>query len=107
MIKSIIYSKNNKIVGFSISGHANYADYGNDIVCSAISMLAINTANAIEQFTNDEFDLDINDDGYLSIIITSDISKESEVLLKALELGITQVKEQYGNEYIYVETEEV
>lgn len=33
-----------------ITGHANYADYGKDIVCSAVSSTVITTCNAIMKF---------------------------------------------------------
>ena len=43
--------------GFTVKGHAGFSDSGSDIVCSAVSMLVINTINSIEKFTSDEFDV--------------------------------------------------
>ena len=51
MIKARIYRKNQKICGFEISGHAGYAQAGEDIVCSAVTVLCFNTVNAVEKFT--------------------------------------------------------
>ncbi len=34
----------------SISGHANFADYGKDIVCSSVSSIVTTTVNAIMLF---------------------------------------------------------
>ena len=45
MIKGEI--KNNKI---EIKGHANYDDYGKDIVCASVSSIVITTINAIIEF---------------------------------------------------------
>ncbi|MDE6181647.1 MAG: ribosomal-processing cysteine protease Prp, partial [Eubacteriales bacterium] len=42
MIKVEFYQKSNKIVGFEIKNH------GKDIVCSAVSILSLNTVNSIE-----------------------------------------------------------
>lgn len=39
--------KNNKI---EIKGHANYDDYGKDIVCASVSSIVITTINAIIEF---------------------------------------------------------
>lgn len=39
--------ENNKI---EIKGHANYDDYGKDIVCASVSSIAITTINAIIEF---------------------------------------------------------
>ena len=33
-------------VGFRMTGHAEYAEYGSDIVCAAVSVLVINTINS-------------------------------------------------------------
>ena len=41
--------------GFQTEGHAEYADPGQDIVCAAVSVLIINTMNAIELYTEDAF----------------------------------------------------
>lgn len=39
--------ENNKI---EIKGHANYDDYGKDIVCASVSSILITTINAIIEF---------------------------------------------------------
>ena len=39
--------ENNKI---EIKGHANYDDYGKDIVCASVSSIVITTINAILEF---------------------------------------------------------
>ena len=39
--------ENNKI---EIKGHANYDDYGQDIVCASVSSIVITTINAIIEF---------------------------------------------------------
>ncbi|MDE7105331.1 MAG: ribosomal-processing cysteine protease Prp, partial [Ruminococcus sp.] len=35
MIQAKFYKKNGKFSGFRVSGHAGYADAGEDIVCAA------------------------------------------------------------------------
>ena len=54
---SIYKNADNLITGFKLSGHAQYSEYGTDIVCAAVSALVINTINSIEQFTSDKFSL--------------------------------------------------
>ena len=39
--------ENNKV---EINGHANYDDYGKDIVCASVSSIVITTINAIIEF---------------------------------------------------------
>ncbi len=46
MIK-IIVKKKDSIEEVTIKGHANYNDYGKDIVCAAVSSISLTTCNAI------------------------------------------------------------
>lgn len=109
MIKVTLLTKSNNLIGFEMSGHAGYAEYGNDIVCAAASVLAINTVNSIEAFTEDLFDCTVGeDDGLLQFkLISNKINEKSELLLKAFKLGIQSIEQQYGNTYIDIKTEEV
>lgn len=42
--------ENNKI---EIKGHANYDDYGKDIVCASVSSIVITTINAVIEFDSE------------------------------------------------------
>ena len=59
---TICQSSEGEITGFSIQGHAGYAERGSDIVCAAVSVLAQNTVNSIEQFTQDSFSADVDEE---------------------------------------------
>lgn len=89
--------------GFCVKGHADYADSGQDIVCAAVSMLVLNTINAMEQFTSDEFDLQMDEKtGFIKLSMISTISSDSTLLLKSLMLGLEAIENQYGNDYIKI-----
>ncbi len=45
-----------------MQGHAGYAARGSDIVCAAVSVLAQNTVNSIEHFTQDSFTADVDEE---------------------------------------------
>ena len=51
--------RNGKVIeeGFDITGHAGFAKAGEDIVCAAVSMLAINTINTLEKLLKQKFEL--------------------------------------------------
>ena len=84
--------------GFSVKGHAGFAESGSDIVCSAVSMLVINTINSIESFTADKFR--VEDDEEKGIIdfefISDQISPDSALLLDSMVLGLNGVRKEYG-----------
>ena len=40
---------NDKIINVKVSGHAYFANYGNDIVCAGISAILFGTLNALDK----------------------------------------------------------
>ena len=78
MIKIKIY-ENDVINSIEIKGHANYNDYGKDIVCASVSSIAIATVNALIKLNKD---IDYTSkDGYLNIII----NKHDEIVDKLID----------------------
>lgn len=47
MIRINVKEKNNEIEKITFKGHANYNEYGKDIVCAAVSATYLCTVNAI------------------------------------------------------------
>ncbi|MDO5381805.1 MAG: ribosomal-processing cysteine protease Prp [Eubacteriales bacterium] len=94
-------------VGFMSAGHSGYADEGSDIICSAISLLTFNTVNSVEKFTDDKFEVSVNEDeASLYFLVTSEISEKTQVLLDALELGLVTLAK--GNpDYLLIIVKEV
>ncbi|MGN0480756.1 MAG: ribosomal-processing cysteine protease Prp [Lachnospiraceae bacterium] len=92
MTKITIFKSDDEIVGVKSKGHAGYAESGSDIVCSAISVLMLNTLNSLEKFT--DVGMKVEADQKKAVIdfrITGQHSVESLVLCKALELGLTMI----------------
>ena len=98
-----------EIIGFRSEGHSGYADQGEDIVCAAISALVINTINSINELTDDEMDVDIDEDeGYIDASFFDTPGKEAQLLLKSLALGLTNMEDDEAvTEFIDVIFEEV
>ncbi len=89
--------------GFRVEGHAGYADSGSDIICAAVSALVINTINSIETFTEDKFSCKQDElSGLIEFILVSEISKESELLMDSLFLGLKGIEKDYGKRFIKV-----
>ena len=109
MIQVIIQRDRNKLVkGIEITGHAGYAEYGQDVICAAVSVLALNMANSVETFTDDHFEGRISEDGGEFFFSFPDsISPESQLLMKSLVLGLESIRDEYGAEYINFRFREV
>ena len=103
MIKAVFYrNRENQYTGFSISGHAGFAKRGKDIVCSAVSALAINTMNSIDKLTDARFDACIDDDGAIEFKFKSESDDKSQLLVSALSLGLTELYKEYDGKYLQV-----
>ena len=95
---SIFYFKTGSIEGFSFEGHADAGEEGHDIVCSAVSALAIGCANSIETFTDAGFEEDAAEDGgYLKVILKPETAEDhdAQLLLKSMTLAVSQMAESY------------
>ena len=104
----IIRDASKAYVGFSIKGHAGYAEHGQDIICAAVSVLAQNTVNSIEQFTDDTFSGEIDEKtGSLAVSFPHGVGKDSRLLLDSMVLGLTSIAEEYGKKYIKIRFREV
>ena len=98
---SIYKNAESLITGFKLSGHADYSEYGSDIVCAAVSALVINTINSIENFTSDRFTLDQDEKkGFIEFHVISPMSNNSNLLLSSLVLGLQGIVEGYTKKYI-------
>ena len=108
MIHVTILKAGHQYKGFICVGHAGYAREGYDIICSAVSALTINTINSLEQFTEDDFEAEQSEDGgYLKLTISDHASEKAELLMKSLVLGLQTVEEEYGREFLTMETREL
>ncbi len=98
MINCQIRLNNVGITQIKISGHANYCEYGSDIVCSAVSILSFTIGNALLKLDK-TFDLIIDKNE----IIYNDLfpTKESQLLLDTLYDGLKMLLDDY-KEYINI-----
>ena len=88
---TILQNSKNECVGFDVYGHAGYADAGEDIVCAAISILVINTMNAIETYTDVRFTQDVGE-ASISYRVKNPTS-EATLLLNTMILGLQSLEE--------------
>ena len=64
---------------------------GSDIICSAISVLTINTVNSVEKLIGDSFSLQTQEaDGVMDFKLDEHCTRASVLLLKSLELGLEE-----------------
>ena len=106
MIKITVKKRNHSYESFVSSGHAGYAEEGQDIVCAAVSALIINTVNSIEKFTDDSIEAE-EKDGFVSFRFTKPVTEKGALLMDSLVLGLTDIAHSYKNRYLTVKAKEV
>ncbi len=97
MITATVYRRGDRYCGFEISGHAGYADSGEDIICAAVSALSINAVNSIESLTDDQVEAE-EGDGYLKCTFPEGLSEAGILLMESMILGIRQTAESVSEE---------
>jgi len=104
-----IYDKNNILYKFVVYGSTDYDEYGKDIVASALSVLSINTINSILSLTDIDIKYEsttLNDKPYLECYIdrfdNSEQKKEYNLFIESLKLGVKEIEELYGSQYVEV-----
>ena len=98
MVKIRIFRDDQFILGFSVSGHADFSARGSDIVCSAISALSQTALLALEQVAGVE-PQSTRKDGLLECRVPADIDQgrfmTCQVIFKTILTGIDNIAGQY------------
>lgn len=104
MIKVNIHENDDgQVVSFNMSGHADFDEYGKDIVCAGASAVVFGNVNAIISMTDANPDIKLGDDGgYLEFSVEHPKDETLQMLLKAMIISLKTIEEEY-NDYIRIE----
>ena len=105
---TVVQTQDKQIRAFQVAGHAEYAESGQDIVCSAVSALTITTINAMEAYTSQPFEaFQDEEDGVITVNFLEDLDHDAALLMNSLILGLKTIENEYNGEYIHVDFREV
>jgi uncharacterized protein len=103
MIRIKVLKKNNNIEKITFRGHANYAEYGKDIVCAAASATVLTTINGILSLDSSTIDVIQKDNNIdISIIKHNNISDK---LLSNMLNSLKTIKSNYPKNIEIIEEE--
>lgn len=91
-----LYIDSNEI---KISGHANYAVFGSDIVCAGVTALAQTLIKSIKDLTDDKIEYEISP-GRVDIKY-GNLSEKSKTLVDSFFIGICMIAEEFP-EYVRI-----
>ena len=105
MIHVKLYSLHGEINGFEISGHSDYAEEGNDIVCASVSSCAYMVANTATEVVGLDADISV-EDGYMSVRFAAGDAARIKDIMRGFEMHMKALADDYG-EYIVCEKENI
>ena len=91
-------------------GHAKHKRlwFEKDLVCASVSVLVLNTLNALDQLTDTNMQITTNEEtGFIRCVFTDTLSEKETLLVDAMALGLEQICQEYGKKYCNVEFREV
>ncbi len=104
MIKVNVLLNQDKIQELEVSGHANYAKSGQDLVCAGVSSIMYGTYNALVELCTTGFNYEVAN-GYFKISILEE-SDTIQIVIKTALVQLETVETSYAN-YIKIKKMEV
>lgn len=104
-------TRHGEYLGFTCMGHAGHAEAAKtdrDVVCAAISVLVINTLNALDAFTDVRMQVESDEaEGLVQCQFEGLLEEKAEVLMDAMVLGLKDISKEYGTRFCKLKFEEV
>ena len=107
MTRCEFFTENDRINGFSISGHSGYAEAGSDIVCAAISAVVTMAEATINDVCGAKAKVRVKDDQAritLTLPVSCDEEDTVQAILAGLMLTLCSLRDDYPD---YIEVLEV
>lgn len=79
--------------GIKISGHANYAEAGKDIVCAGVTTLTQTLIMSMVDLTKDEIGYEVSPGR--ADIYYGNLSEEGKLLVDSFFIGICQIADEF------------
>ena len=107
MTRCEFFVENDRITGFSVSGHSGYAEAGSDIVCAAISAVVTMAEATINEVCGAKAKVRVKDDrARITLMLPASCDEEDTVqaVLSGMMLTLISMRDDYPD---YIEVLEV
>ena len=107
MTRCEFFTEDDRITGFSVSGHSGYAEAGSDIVCAAISAIVTMAEATINEVCGAKAKVRVKDEqGRITLTLPTSCDEEETVqaVLSGMMLTLLSLREDYPD---YIEVLEV
>ena len=107
MTRCEFFTEDDRITGFSVSGHSGYAEAGSDIVCAAISAMVTMAEATINEVCGAKAKVRVKDEQAritLTLPTSCDEEEAVQAVLSGMMLTLLSLREDYPD---YIEVLEV
>ena len=107
MIRCEFFTEEDRITGFSVSGHSGYSEAGSDIVCAAISAVVAMAEATINDVCGAKAKVRVKDeDARITLTLPASCEEEEAVqaVLAGMMLYLINLRDEYSD---YIEVLEV
>ncbi len=107
MTRCEFFTEDDRITGFSVSGHSGYSEAGSDIVCAAISAVVTMAEATINDVCGAKAKVRVNEeDARITLTLPASCDEEESVqaVLSGMMLTLISLREDYPD---YIEVLEV
>ena len=85
--------KDDKFISLNVKGHANFADFGEDVVCAGVSSIVFGALNAFDRLAGEHFKIDVSDEE-VNVEAISDVCMIDK-LLSFVYIQLLTIENQY------------
>lgn len=93
MIKVKFILNSNTLNTIEVIGHANFAEKGNDIVCSAVSAILYTCLNSLKSLNKKDIEIK---DGYCKILNLQNIDEHDKTVIEVFKNGMEMISDEYS-----------
>ena len=104
MITAEFYLRDAVLIGFSVKGHAGFADYGKDVCCAAVTSAVQLTANAVTEILKADAKVDVFENE-IRLMLGKNADSNAINFLKALKLHLKLLSEDYSENIRLIDME--
>ena len=105
MIRVNVKETSDRILSFEMSGLADFAEHGQDLVCAGASAVSFGAVNAILELTKIEPQIQQESSGYLKVVFPDRLDEKTEeqvqLLVRAMIVSLKTIEQDYG-QYIKI-----
>ncbi|RXK18149.1 ribosomal-processing cysteine protease Prp [Macrococcus sp. DPC7161] len=93
----IVVNDDGRVTEFTMSGHADSAPHGQDLVCAGASAVVFGSMNAVLGLTDERPDIDYSDDGgYFKCRVLDLNNNEAQLIIQAMLVSLQTIETEYG-----------